>query len=115
MKIRVMDFTESPGPRYQCQGKGSGEQFRENHLIPIFDEAVKKCEELIVNLDGAPFGYPTSFLEEAFGGLARKRGLRNVLDCIRITSTDEPALKSEIEHYIRYSEETKTPPFEISA
>ncbi|MGQ3211613.1 STAS-like domain-containing protein [Shinella sp.] len=64
------DFTKYPGGRYRKHGKGSGEEFRDDYLVP----AIEKQEQLEIVLDGTA-GYSSSFLEEAFGGLVR-RGFR---------------------------------------
>lgn len=117
MKLRTMEkMKKLPGPRYRHQGKGfgeSGEEFRDEHLIPAFDRAISLCEILEVDMDGAKFGYPTSFLEEAFGGLARNRGVELVLENIKITCSSEPMLIEEVLHYVRHGEDEKTPPFEV--
>jgi len=63
----VEDFHPLPAGRYVADGKGNGTTFRDDYLVP----ALEKGENLIIDLDGAP-GYPSSFLEEAFGGLIRK-------------------------------------------
>ena len=113
MKLRVMKMmNSSPGPRFRDQGEGSGEAFREDHLIPAFDEAVEKEEVLCVDMDGAKYGYPTSFLEEAFGGLARERGTDIAKKTIRIECTSEPMLYKEVLHYIEFGEQDKTPSYE---
>lgn len=65
------DYTKTPGGRYVSQGDYSGEDFRIKILEPKFFEAKENKEKLIINLDGV-YGYPASFLDEAFGGLARK-------------------------------------------
>ena len=62
--IKVTDFTKYPGGRFVKDGPGSGEQFRRDVLLPAFKQSGKIC----VLLEGA-YGYPISFLEEAFGGL----------------------------------------------
>ena len=112
MKLKVMEKMDSlPGPRYKSQGKGSGEEFRDDHLIPAFDEAVRKGEALYVDMDGAKYGYPTSFLEETFGGLVRMRGRGKVKKVLSIECTSEPMLVEEIMHYIEYAEKEKTPPY----
>ena len=106
MELRTMDkMTTLPGPRFKWQGEGSGEEFRDDHLIHAFDQAVKQGETLLVDMDGARKGYPTSFLEEAFGGLARQRGIDTVKATLRIKSTDEPMLKREIAHYVHHCEQ----------
>lgn len=100
MIIRIAtDFTETPGARYRSEGDYSGEEFRENLLEPKFLEAKNKSEQLTIDLDGG-YGYPTSFLEEAFGGLARKYGSAIVSATLVFISRDEPSLIDEIQEYI---------------
>ena len=72
------DYTKSPGGRYITEGEHSGEDFREKILLPAFEKCQKNDEELIINLDGG-YGYWSSFLEEAFAGLARKTKNPNIL------------------------------------
>lgn len=62
----VKDFHPYPAGRYLDDGDGNGTSFRESFLLPHIQEG----KEIIIDLDGAP-GYPSSFLEEAFGGLVR--------------------------------------------
>ena len=114
MRLRVMDKLKSfPGPRYKNQGRGSGEEFRENHLIPAFNSASSRGEKLYVDMDGAKYGYPTSFLEEAFGGLVRSKGGAHIVrETIVIVCKDEPLLEKEVLHYIDRANQKSTPPFE---
>lgn len=100
----VSDFTDIPGARYKQQGPFSGECFREEILYPKFIESEKKQEELIVDLDGG-YGYGSSFLEEAFGGLVRKlseENFKNIYDVkkIKIISYDNPVWIDKIAGYI---------------
>jgi hypothetical protein len=60
------DFSTKPVGRYRADGPHTGEAFREDILIP----ALEKGDNVVVILDGTE-GYPSSFLEEAFGGLVR--------------------------------------------
>jgi hypothetical protein len=60
------DFTDTPGGRYRKIGKFSGEQFREEVLIHL----LKTNDSITIDLDDTE-GYPSSFLEESFGGLVR--------------------------------------------
>ena len=70
IKINIAsEFSKLPGPRYIKEGDHSGELFRETLLRPRFEQARKAGEKLIVELDGVTFGYPSSFLEESFGGV----------------------------------------------
>jgi STAS-like domain of unknown function (DUF4325) len=70
--IRISDFAVSPGGRYIADGAFSGEWFRNEILAPAWQEAVDVSSPLTVELDGTS-GYGSSFREEAFGGLIRKR------------------------------------------
>jgi hypothetical protein len=66
--IRIAeDFSKLPGGRYPSDGDGNGEDFREKFLVPVLDNNGTAA----IILDGTR-GYPSSFLEEAFGGLVRK-------------------------------------------
>lgn len=69
--IRIRDFSVTPGVRYRCEGSSSGEEFRESCLVPLFKEAGSRDQPIRIEFDGT-MGYPTSFLEEAFGGLIRR-------------------------------------------
>ena len=60
------DFTRYPGGRYRKHGDGSGEEFRDDFLVP----AIKAEDKVVIEMDDTA-GYPASFLEEAFGGLVR--------------------------------------------
>ena len=94
------DFSETPNARYRAEGPDSGEELRESLLEPKYILARNSNQKLIINLDGA-YGYPTSFLEEAFGGLARKYGSAEVADTLEFISEDEPSLIQEINGYIQ--------------
>ncbi|MCI8671403.1 MAG: STAS-like domain-containing protein [Bacilli bacterium] len=104
--IICKDFTDAPGPRFKSQGDFSGEAFREDFLIPKFKEALEQKEKLVINFDGT-FGYPTSFLEEAFGGLKEKYDKELILKTLEFISNDEIGLISEVKGYID-SNERKT-------
>lgn len=98
----VKKFSITPGSRYKEEGKKahSGEEFREDYLEPSFSNAEKNNVKLIVNLDGT-IGYGTSWLEEVFGGLARKVGKDKVLTRIEFISEEEPYLIDDIKQYIK--------------
>lgn len=61
------DYSPTPLGRYNKHGEFSGQRFRDEYLVP----ALKKYTSLIIDFDGVA-GLPSSFLEEAFGGLIRK-------------------------------------------
>jgi len=58
-----------PGHRSRSQSINSGEEFRDDILIPFLKKY--KGDNIIINLEGA-VGFPPSFLEEAFGGCVEK-------------------------------------------
>lgn len=95
--IFIKDFSMFPGPRYIRLGPHSGEEFRQNILIP----AIEQNREIVINLDGT-FGYGSSFLEEAFGGLVRKGIDKDIIIYIRdnLISNDDPTYITEIKEYI---------------
>ena len=76
--IRVAEFSHSPGGRFKVHGPSSGEEYREEVLVPALKDAISADETLTVELDGTS-GYGSSFLEEAFGGLIRKGGIAPTL------------------------------------
>lgn len=92
------DYSKVPGGRYIKDGPFSGQDFREKVLLPMFREAKRQNKILQVNLDGG-YGYGSSFLDEAFGGLARE--LRDPeIWRIQIISEEEPDLIPQIRKYI---------------
>lgn len=66
------DFSDVPSGRYRTDGPASGESFRED----VLKVALESFDQVIIELDGTE-GYGSSFLEEAFGGLVRKKYLSN--------------------------------------
>ncbi len=92
------DFTDAPGGRSKKDGAFSGEEFREKFLDQHFDDTSYNYKIKIV-LDGA-YGYATSFLEESFGGLARKYSKDRVNSRLEFVSEEEPLLTEEIKSYI---------------
>lgn len=94
------DFTEIPGPRAKDEGPFSGEEFLTELLKPAFEDALSNNKKILIDLDGTE-GYATSFLESAFGGLAREFGSDSVLGHLEFKSNEEPYLIEEIRIYIR--------------
>lgn len=92
------DYTKTPGGRFSSEGPFSGQDFREKILKPKFLEAKANNDDLTVILDGG-YGYATSFLEEAFGGLGRELN-DSRLENIIIISEEEPHLIKKIKEYI---------------
>lgn len=94
--LYIKDFSKYPGPRYESLGDNSGERFRDSFLIP----AILENDEICVDFDGV-FGYGSSFLEEAFGGLVRKGISRNKIEVLKknLKSQDE-SIVNEVISYI---------------
>lgn len=94
------EFTKTPGVREEIEGNFPGEQFLKEVLLLKFEQALKENIKLLVDLDGAS-GYPTSFLEAAFGGLVRHyKSVQTVRDNLIFISKDDPYLIGDIEEYI---------------
>lgn len=107
IKINIAkEFSDTPGARYMSDGEFSGEKFRDTLLCKKFQEALKNGKKIEIDLDGG-YGYATSFLEESFGGLARKFGIEEVRSILNFISNDEPGLIEEIESYINESKNPK--------
>lgn len=100
--VLVKDFSRTPGSRELDEGKRAhtGEDFRDNFLEPAFKTVLNTNQKLIVNLDGT-IGYGTSWLEEVFGGLARKYGNELVYSKLDFVSNEEPYLVDDILEYIK--------------
>lgn len=111
MYIKFVDiYTDTPGNRYRKDGKFSGEEFRDDILIPCLIECVKKGEKLYLDLDGA-YGYPPGFIDEVFGGLVRMNVFktRTIKETLVIISDEAEYLKNEIKRdmeegkkYVKY-------------
>jgi len=63
------DFARSPSGRYLTDGPNSGERFREEMLYPAL-----LAGNVEVDLNGV-LTLGSSFLDEAFGGLVREKGM----------------------------------------
>lgn len=104
IKINISkDFSNTPGGRKIVEGKFSGEEFRDTILSLKYQEAKEKNEMLEIDFDGC-FGFATSFLEEAFGGLVRETGEVGILDRIVIISNDDETLEETVKRYITEAE-----------
>ena len=95
-------FSDAPGGRCREDGPYSGEEFRDEFLTPAMNNT--SISKIIINFDES-YGYATSFLEEAFGGLARIFGVNEVLNKLVFISNEEPNLIEEVNKYIKTSVE----------
>lgn len=87
-------FSKTIGARFITDGPCSGQEFRENLLMPKF-ENLHKGKKLLIDFDGT-YGYPPSFIEEAFGGLARIFEPSKVLSGLEFKSDEEPSLIDDV-------------------
>lgn len=95
------DYTKTPGVREEIEGDFPGEEFLEKILLPNFKLAISERKKLFVDLDNTA-GYATSFLESAFGGLAREyNDHKIILDNLELKSDDDPFLIDDIIEYIK--------------
>ena len=95
------DYTKTPGVREEIEGDFPGEEFLAKILLPRFKQAIAQKKKLFVDLDDTA-GYATSFLESAFGGLAREyKDHKMILDNLELKSEDDPFLIDDITEYIK--------------
>jgi hypothetical protein len=78
------EYCKTPAGRYYSDGNYTGERFRDEFLYP----ALTENDEVEINLDNT-LGYGSSFLEEAFGGLIREKGMsiKELEKKLKITSS----------------------------
>ncbi|MEO0399640.1 MAG: STAS-like domain-containing protein [Pseudomonadota bacterium] len=69
------DFSPFPGGRNPKHGEFNGESFRQKYL----EQPLRDNKTLLIIFDGVA-GLPSSFIEEAFGGLVREGLLRTYTD-----------------------------------
>ncbi|WP_172599846.1 STAS-like domain-containing protein [Cereibacter sphaeroides] len=101
--LKLADFSRFPSGRDDNDGDYNGQKYRNEILAPAFQEAVTKGRILEVSLEGV-LNFGSSFLEEAFGGLVRKRiASRSDLKRLLRISPDTPYFnkyKTSIFEYI---------------
>jgi hypothetical protein len=98
------EFNIEPAGRFPTDGPFSGERFREEFLAKAFSE----YEIVEVVLDGAE-GYGSSFLDEAFGGLVRLKGMsaEELHARLKVISDEDESLEVEVWDYIDTSKPEK--------
>ena len=81
------EYSDKPGGRWKEHGNYSGEEFYDTILLPRFENAISNERKLFVYLDGAK-SYPSSFLDQSFGELARNKGKEVVNNNIEFKTSD---------------------------
>lgn len=105
VRIKICDdFSDIPGGRYISEGEFSGELFRENILIQKYQEAREQNTKLEIDFDGC-YGFGTSFLEEAFGGMVRVHHEHGMLKRLKLISTEDETIPENIKKYVEEAEE----------
>ncbi|RED11272.1 STAS-like domain-containing protein [Pontivivens insulae] len=98
------DFSRVPAGRYHpSDGNKSGERFRSEFLAK---RLLESDERVTVSLDGV-VGFPSSFLEEAFGGLVRAGFKYDVLRKRLKIVTTEPRKQRYVEQIWQYIRDAK--------
>lgn len=98
------EYTKNPGARFIEQGSFSGQDFRQRVLEPFFKDR-KGGERLEIDFDGLN-GYPSSFFEEAFGGIARIYSPDVVLSALILHCDEDPLFLDDLRSYIRQERAT---------
>jgi hypothetical protein len=94
--VIAKDYSETPAGRYRTDGSYTGERFRDELLYPAFQDN----DSVVIDLNGT-LGYGSSFLEEAFGGLIREKGMTLSEIQKKMTITSSRALyKNRIWKYL---------------
>ena len=91
----IVDFTDTPGGRKKIHGDFSGEEFRDSFLKP----RILEFDEVVVDLNGA-YGFPSSFIDEAFGLLVEEVGYGVVRSKLKVKLDDDPTALREINECI---------------
>ena len=85
------EFSKYPGGRLREHGPKSGEEFREDILLPLLE----KHQHITINMTGA-VGYGSSFLDESFGELGKIFGTDKMREKLTLVSDDDPNLVSVV-------------------
>lgn len=97
------DFSKSPSGRVSKDGPSNGQRFRDEFLFPALEKG-----DVEVILDGV-LTLGSSFLEEAFGGLVREKGLTpSMLRKKLVIQSRVSTYKDKIWSYIDQSSAKKT-------
>lgn len=95
------EFSKAPGGRYYSDGEASGQEFREKVLIPAFQQ----FDEIVIEMDGTR-GYPSSFLDEAFGGLVRDLRISPAEFSKKVTFRASPDFDIYVQDVFSYVKQT---------
>lgn len=91
--IKVSEFSRYPTGRYKKHSNSSGEEFRDDYLLPALNE----FNSVTIVLDDTE-GYGSSFLDEAFAQIPKnsKISLLDLKSRVKFISENDPSLITEI-------------------
>ena len=84
--LKMTDFTDTPGGRFQKHGSDSGEEY----FATVLEPALLNYEEILLDLDGT-YGYPIGFLDQVFGSLTKEQAKK-----LKFVSEEDPELVGRI-------------------
>jgi hypothetical protein len=91
----IKEYTKYPGGRFERLGDYSGEDFRENVLRKILESG----KTVDIDATGVITSFSPSFLDEAFGQLAKEYGIEVFTAKIKLHSKDNPDLSDKMMYY----------------
>jgi len=96
--IKISEWCDAPIARFRSDGEKSGQELREDILKPAI-LSLQDGEKLLVDFDGM-IGCTSSFIDEAFGELARDIEPDTLISTLEIKATERPALTKKVKNYI---------------
>lgn len=92
-------FSKTPGARNYSDGKKSGEEFYHEVLLPKYNQALQANDKLKIIIDGTE-GFPSSFINEAFGLLGNAFPPEEVWSNLIVISLEVPKYVKKLKESI---------------
>lgn len=86
IKLKMTNFTDTPGGRFKKHGPYSGEEYFETVLEP----ALLNYDQIVLDLDRT-YGYPIGFLDQVFGSVTKEQATK-----LTFVSEEDPELVGRI-------------------
>jgi len=90
------EYSPYPGGRFIRLGEFSGEDFREKILRTVF----KNNQKIIIDASGVKTSFTPSFLDEAFGQMAKEYGIEKFNKTIVLKSDTNEELNNKMIFYV---------------
>ena len=97
------EYTKFPGGRFIDLGPYSGEDFRDK----VLREKLKSGKTIEIDATGVVTSFSPSFLDEAFGEIAKEYGIENFTQKIKLFSDDNPGLSEKMMYYAKRAANVK--------